>query len=141
MTSIDDLARTIRDTHGIDTLDAVRESVTVLVDQIADDPDLYDPDANALTDAGVQVVTEAVAASYSIGAVATRAAQLLVEIETVVAKLNEVRRQRDGEIAELTRERDELIRAAMRTELRRADIAGAAGVKVARLHQIRHGSR
>lgn len=40
-----------------------------------------------------------------------------------------------------TEERDELVRAALRTDLRRADIAAAAGVKEARLYQIRDGRR
>lgn len=40
-----------------------------------------------------------------------------------------------------TARRDELIRAAMRTELPRAAIAAAAGVKEARLYQIRDRRR
>lgn len=131
MTTIDDLARTIADRHGIDTLDAAREVVTVHVDQISDDPDLWDAESSTLTDAGAEVVTRAVAESYSVGAVATRAAQILVELEQLAAE----RKQLDDR-------RDELIRAALRTELRRADIAAAAGFKSeARLYQIRDGRR
>lgn len=44
-------------------------------------------------------------------------------------------------IAKRTGRRDELIRAALSTELRRADIAAAARVKEARLYQIRDGRR
>jgi len=44
-------------------------------------------------------------------------------------------------VAERVVRRDELIRAALRTELPRAAIASAAGVKEARLYQIRDGRR
>jgi hypothetical protein len=47
----------------------------------------------------------------------------------------------EGTIAEATARRDELVRAAMRTELPRAKIAEAARVKEARLYQIRDGRR
>lgn len=130
MTTIDDLARTIAETHGIDSFAAARESVTVLVNQVSDDADLWDPATDTLTPDGVEVVTRAIAESYSIGAVATRAAQILVELEGTVAG-----------IEQMTARRDELIRAALKTELRRADIAAAARVKEARLYQIRDGRR
>lgn len=131
MTTIDELARAIAEQHGIDTLDAAREVVAVHVDQISDDADLWDELTDTLTPVGVEVVTRAVAESYSVGAVASSAAQILVELEQAVA-----------EIGRLTARRDELIRAGLRTELRRADIAKAAGFKgEARLYQIRDGRR
>lgn len=137
MTTIDDLAQKIRDAHGIDTLTAARDVVTVHVDQIADDPELWDTDAQTLTPAGVEVITRAVAESYSVGAVATAAANLLVQIEETAAAIAVTEKHREEQVAA----RDELIRAALRTELRRADIAAAAGVKEARLYQIRDGRR
>jgi hypothetical protein len=137
MSTIDDLAQKIRNAHGIDTLTAARDVVTVHVDQIADDPDLWNTDAQTLTPAGVEVITRAVAESYGIGAVATAAANLLVQIEETAAAITATEKR----LAEQVAERDELIRAALRTELRRADIAAAAGVKEARLYQIRDGRR
>ncbi|SCL21531.1 hypothetical protein [Micromonospora inyonensis] len=137
MTSIDDLARAIQDRHDIDTLAAALESVAVMVDQIADDPDLWDADTRTLTPSGVEVVSQAIAESYMVGAVATSAQILLSDIDDTAA---EIAKLEEGH-AELVARRDELIRAALRTELPRADIANAARVKPARLYQIRDGRR
>ncbi|MCX5070896.1 hypothetical protein OOJ91_34170 [Micromonospora lupini] len=128
-TSIDDLAAVIRDLHGIGTLDAARDVVTVHVDQIRDDADLWDDITLTLTPAGVELVTTAIEKSYSIGAVATRTAQLLVQLEETAAQI--------GALAE---RRDTLIRALMKTELRRDDIASAARLTPARLYQIRNAA-
>lgn len=130
MTTIDDLARIIRATYDLDTLDAARDVIRVHVDQIADDPDLWDADADALTPDGVELVSGAIAASYAGGHHSTAAQQLLTDIEDAVAA-----------IAAHTARRDELIRAALRTELPRGDIAAAAKLKPARLYQIRDGRR
>lgn len=128
----------IADQHGIDSIDAARKSVTALVDQISDDPDLWDATTDTLTPAGVEVVTRAVADSYSVGAVATAAANLLVQIEDAAAAIADTEKR----LAEQVAHRDELIRQALKTELRRADIAAAAGLKgEARLYQIRDGRR
>jgi len=130
-TSIDDLARTLADHHGIDTHAAAVDTVRVHVDEIRDDPELWDTATRTLTSAGVEVITRAVDASYSVGAVATAAAQVLVELEEVTS-----------EIGRLTARREVLVRTAMRRhELRRDDIAAAAGVTPARLYQIRDGRR
>lgn len=64
-------------------------------------------------------------------------ASLLVQIEAAAAAIAAAERQ----VAEHTDRRDELIRSALRTELRRADIAAAAGLREARLYQIRDGRR
>lgn len=137
MTTIDTLAETIRETRGIDTLDAARDTVAVLVDQINDDPDLWDADSETLTPAGVEVVTAQIAESYAQGSHATTAQQLLEDI----AEEAQAIKGAEDTIAERTARRDELIRAALRTELPRAAIAKAAGVKEARLYQIRDGRR
>lgn len=137
MTTINDLAHTIADRHDIDSLTAAREAVTVMVDQIADDADLWDADTHALTPAGVEVVSQAIAESYKVGAVATSAQNLLADIDDTAAGIASLEKQH----AELVARRDELIRAALRTELPRADIAAAARVKPARLYQIRDGRR
>lgn len=137
MTTIDTLAQTIRNAHGIDTLDAAREVVTVHVDQISDDPDLWNADTDSLTEAGVELVTGAIAESYARGYHATAAQQLIEDIAAEAAAIEAAERT----VAERTTRRDELVRAALRTELRRAEIAAAAGVKEARLYQIRDGRR
>lgn len=137
MTTIDDLARTIQHRHDLDTIAAAHASVTVMVDQIADDPDLWDADANVLTAEGVKVVSEAIAESYKIGAVATSAQILLANLDDIATEIATL----EDRHAELVTRRDELIRAALRTELPRADIAAAARVKPARLYQIRDGRR
>jgi hypothetical protein len=136
-TTIDELARTIANTHGIDTFAAARDVVAVHVDQIADDPDLWDAEACTLTPSGAELVAGVVAESYAIGANATDAQLLLNQIEDAAAAISQAERV----VADKTAERDNLIRAALGTELRRADIAAAAGVKEARLYQIRDGRR
>lgn len=65
------------------------------------------------------------------------AADLLPAIAAEEAAAARLRQHAD----EHTERRDELIRAALRTELPRADIATAAGVKEARLYQIRDRRR
>ena len=130
MTTIDELARVIADSHGIDSHGAALGVVHVYVGQIADDPDLYDPTTRELTEAGTEVVTEAVAAATAQDLYGTRSSALLDAMS--VAALA---------ITEKTAERDSLIRAAMNTGLPRAKIAAAAGVTEARLYQIRDGRR
>lgn len=137
MTTIEDLAQTIKTIHGIDSMDAARDVVRVHVDQISDDPDLYDADTGEITDAGVDLVTDVVAQSYGQRQHGTVAQRLTEDIAAEVAAIGAAERA----IAEHTARRDELIRAALKTELRREDIAVAAGLKVARLYQIRDGRR
>ncbi len=136
-TSIDDLAQTIADAHGIDTLEAARDVVQVHVNQIADDVDLYDSETHELTDAGAALVAEVVAQSYAHGVVSTKADNLLALIDAERGAIEAA----EEEVRERTERRDELIRAALRTELPRRMIADAAGVKEARLYQIRDGRR
>jgi hypothetical protein len=136
-TTIDTLTQTVRDTHGIDALDAARQVVTVHVDQISDDPGLWDANTSTLTDAGVELVTGAIAESYAQGYHATAAQQLLDDIADEAAAIEAATRV----VAEATARRDEIIRAALRTELPRAAIARAADLKEARLYQIRDGRR
>ena len=136
-TSIDDLARTIAERHGIDTHAAAVQVITVHVDQIADDADLWDRDTDTLTPAGVELITGAVAESYRQGITSTTVDRLLDEIATAARDIAETEKR----LAEQIADRDHLIRAALRTEARRCDIAAAAGVKEARLYQIRDGRR
>lgn len=137
MTRIEDLAQTIADTHGIMSRAAAEDVVRTFVDQISDDTDLWNAETEQLTPEGVQVVTTAVAVSYANDLNGTVAQRLLNEIAEAAAAIETF----EGKVYEYTAERDELIRAALKTELRRADIAAAAGVKEARLYQIRDGRR
>lgn len=136
MTTIESLAQDIRAQYDID-MDAARDIVQVHVDMIRDDADLWSEDAATLTPAGVEVVTEAVAIAYRKELHGTVAASLLDEIGNAAAEI----RATESKLADLIQERDEAIRKALRTELRRADIAAAAGLKEARLYQIRDGRR
>lgn len=137
MTTIDALAETVRTAHDIETLDAARAVVRVFVDQISGGPDLWNAETDELTPAGVQVVTGAIRESYAGGYHATTAQRLLAQIVDEATAIATAERA----VAEATGRRDELIRAALRTELPRAAIASAADVKPARLYQIRDGRR
>jgi|GEM_PF-1757827 len=132
VTTIDELAHEIRRRHSIGRHAAAVDVARVHVDQIADDPDLWNADTEHLTDAGRQLVLEAVAASYSVGAIATRAAQILTDLEDQAVQIRDTR----DRLAELLDERNGLIRAALRTEAPVPTIAAAAGVKPSRVHQI-----
>jgi hypothetical protein len=127
MTTIEDLARTVADTHGIASIDAARDVVCVHVTEIADDGDLYNPQTRELTDAGTVLVTEAIARCYGNGIYSTYASLLLGMIEAVAAQ--------SGRATQCV----ELIHAALHTELRRADIAAAAGISEDVLDQIHAG--
>lgn len=137
MVSIEDLARQVSETHGIDTHAAAVAVVSIHVDAIADDPDLWDADTAQPTDDGAVMIREAIAESYRIGAIATTAQHLLAQIEAKTAEIAAAEQR----VKDLTGERDDLIRAALRTELRRDDIATAANLKPARLYQIRDRRR
>jgi hypothetical protein len=137
MTTIADLARTIQETHGIDTLDAARRVVAVHVDQLSNDPDLWDTNTRTLTDAGVELVTGAIAESYTQSYHATTAQRLLDDIGSEAAAIKAAKQEHNEHIER----RDELIQAAMGTELPRAAIAAAAGLREGRLYQIRDGRR
>lgn len=137
LTTIYELATPIAEQHGIDSYMAAVDAIQVMVEQIADDADLWNRDKEALTPAGVRVVTESIAQSYEKGLHGTRAALLLEQIEDKAAKI----RSMEAVLADLVGDRDNLIRQALKTELRRSDIAGAAGLKEARLYQIRDGRR
>lgn len=128
MTTIADLARSIQDQYGIDSHGAALAVVGVYVDQIADDPDLWDAARNQLTADGEDVVRSAVEASHRqqlYGTVASQALEALAE-KAVAAR-------------EMTAERDSLIRFLMTTEIPRKKIAEAGLVSEPRLYQIRDG--
>lgn len=129
MTSVNNLAEHVADTYGIG-LDAARDVVGVHVDTIADDPDLWNDDTRMLTLAGRAAVLAAIAESYRQDLHSTREDQMLAELEQVVA-----------DVDALSARRDVLVRALMSTAVPRARIAAAAGVREARLYQIKDGRR
>lgn len=131
MVSIEDLARQIAEKHNIDTHAAAVAVVAAHIDAIADDPDLWT--GEELTDAGAKVVAGAVSESYRLGLVATKASMLLEELGDVAREI----RDAEERARMLVARRDGLIRTALATELRRGDIAQAAGLNPSRLYQIR----
>ncbi len=85
------------------------------------------------------MVNAAIVTSYENGYRATVAQQLLDEIGDAARELASAK----SAVMAAEEKRDELIRKAMRpgSELRPVDIATYAGLKVARLYQIRDGRR
>ncbi|MDT4989953.1 MAG: hypothetical protein QOI74_4047 [Micromonosporaceae bacterium] len=101
----------------------------------AHDSGLNNRDPSKPTEAGEPV--PAVAESSAIGDHASQSEDLLAEIEREAAAITKAEQALKGHTAA----RDHLIRSALGTELRRVDIARSAGVKEARLYQIRDGRR
>ena len=136
MPTIPEVANQIATTHMVDH-HAVLDVVRVYVDQITDDPDLYDPGTEELTAAGATLIVEAVDESYRQGLFSTDAGLLLEQIESAEQERANLKQQ----TREALMRRDELVRRAFHTELPRDRIAVAAGVNKARLYQIRNGRR
>jgi hypothetical protein len=118
-----DLAQQIANKHGIDPEIAV-DVVRVHLDQIRDDPEFWTPDG--ITPRGARLILGAVFESYAIGAIASGAQRILDDLADAAQRITEAIEDRDG-----------LIRAAMRTEVPRKQIAKAAGLSPARIHQIK----
>ena len=137
MIDVDTLARKIAATHGITTHAAAREVVIVHAEQLTDDPNLWNADTEQLTTAGEALVVQAVDEAYTAGTLATSATTFLEDIAAAAAEM--VTAERD--LATARDRRDDLIRAAMRTELPRDAIATAGRIKPARLYQIHYGRR
>lgn len=62
-------------------------------------------------------------------------------IDELIDELGSIVAQRDRVVEELDSQRDALIRALMGTDVPRDRVAATAGLKVARLYQIRDGRR
>lgn len=133
MTTVDQLAGMLRVQLDLADPQATRDAVATVVGSIADDPDLWDPASATLTPAGVVAVT-AVMSQPDHGSAESR---LLEDIAEAAAAIEAAQRS----VAEHTERRDELVRVAMGTALPREEIAAAAGVRPARLYQIRDGHR
>lgn len=65
-TTIEQLARTVAEQRRTSYADA-RDAVTAYVDQITDDPNLWHEDSATITDAGVRVIQDQIAASIEQG--------------------------------------------------------------------------
>lgn len=118
--TVSGLAEDMASAHGMDD-SAAEEAVRTAVDQIADDPDLWDADRELIIGQGVQIVSDQIAQH----AKSTAETSMLEELASVPAQ-----------IAELETRRDELVRSLMGTSVPRAQIAEARGTTVARLYQI-----
>lgn len=133
MSTIDGLASRVAQEREIDFA-AARDVVTTYAGQISDDPDLWSVDAETLTPDGVEVVLTAIATAYEHDLNSTTETLMLDELE-------DIRRRRGELVTELDERRDELVRTLMGTSVARKRIADAAGLKEARLYQIRDGRR
>lgn len=133
MTTIDGLASRVAQEREIDFV-AARDVVTTYAGQISDDPDLWNADAEILTPDGVEVVMTAIATAYDHDLNSTAENHMLDELEDITRRRAEL-------VSELDERRDELVRTLMGTAVARKRIADAAGLKEARLYQIRDGRR
>jgi hypothetical protein len=136
MPTIPEIANQIATTHGVDRHAAI-DVVRTYVDQIADDPDLWNADAEELTAAGTELVVGAIDESHRQGLFSTDASILLQQIEIAEQERANLKQQ----AREALIRRDELVRRAFATELPRDLIATAAGINKARIYQIRDGRR
>lgn len=132
MKTVAELAQDVANAYDIDT-ETAQQVVQVHVDQISDDPDLWNAADQTLTNNGAQVVSRAIQHSTDHQLWGTQATAMLDELAEVTNRLS----QHD----ELIADRDRLIRNLMGTEVPREHIASVAGLKVARLYQIRDGRR
>lgn len=125
--TVADLADAIAGRYDI-PLAAALDLVRVHADQIADDTDMWNAGAEALTTSGSIVVTEAIAEGYKLDLNSTSEDLMLTELEDIKTKS-----------AELDERRDELVRTLMSSSVARKRIAAAAGLSEPRLYQIRDG--
>lgn len=133
MTTIDDLTQATAAKYDIPT-DAARDVVTTYVNQISDDPDLWNADDETLTTDGVDIVTTAIETAYEHDLNSSAEDLMLAELEDIIAKRAKL-------TAELDERRDELVRSLMKTSVARKRIAAAADLSEPRLYQIRDGRR
>jgi hypothetical protein len=133
MTAIDGLASRVAQQREID-FTAARDVVSTYAGQISDDPDLWSADSETLSDDGVEVVLTAIATAYEHDLNSTGEGHMLDELEDITRRRAEL-------VAELDDRRDQLVRTLMGTSVARKRIAEAAGLKEARLYQIRDGRR
>ncbi len=134
--TVETFAQAVANAHDID-LETAQQVVQVHVNQIADDPDLYDPDTKTLSNKGAKIVDQAIQNSDSQQLWSTTAHNLLNQLDAVVERITNTQNDLDVLVAD----RDQIIRKLMTTEVPRDHIATVAGLKPARLYQIRDGRR
>jgi hypothetical protein len=123
MITTEDLAR---------ELDVTTETITVLVDQIADDAELWDADAQLLTDAGAEIIRDQVATDDEPLMVAA-----LLNVEAARTRLTAEREAAD--------DAEQAYRAAIVAAVGlghpRSRVAERAGITPQRVGQIYDGHR
>jgi hypothetical protein len=107
-------------------LDVTEEALRTLVDQIADDSDLYNDETFEITDAGMEVIRTALAASQPHGD------DLLADVEGFAAEYADAQQKADDAM----QKRDAAVRAAVAYGHNRTKVAQMAGISRERLYQI-----
>lgn len=109
-----------------DNLDVTEETIVTLIDQIADDPELWDSENQQITEAGMEILREQLSTSEPIGE------DLLAEVERT-ARISNVA---DAVASAAMEARNVAMRAAVAYGHKRTEIANRAGVRRERLYQI-----
>lgn len=128
MIELRDLAADLADKYDTDTA-AMLEAVTTYAGQISDDSDLWDADAEELTEAGEEIVRGSVAAWQG----DDRAIDALTELGDAQADVD----KHDEQIAR----RDAAIREAIKDLVPVAQIAEMTRLSRGRIYQIRDRRR
>jgi hypothetical protein len=138
MTNIDRLGIELASRYDVDTRTAM-EAVDTYAGQLQDD-DLYSTDTDRLTEAGAEVIRAQFAADHGAplpGTVADDKGQLRAEVRDLTQREADLRVGADQALDE----RDALIRRGIEMGVRVADLAEDAGLKPARIYQIRDRRR
>ncbi len=130
--TIDEFARTTAETWDAD-LNSVREDITAWVGQISDDPDLWDAEAQMITDEGEQVISAQVNATYC----SPSASETMRELRDAVAAADAAHAAAN----EADLRRDAAIRAAIKASQPIQLIADTSDMSRSRVYQIRDGRR
>jgi len=102
-------------------LDVSRETIDALAGQINDDPALYDPATERVTEAGAELIRSEVRSQSGSG-------DVLADVEAAAAALETAKECRDA-----------AVRAAFKVGAPRTAIARAAGLSRERVYQIVQG--
>lgn len=125
--TIENLTNQLVATTGYDK-SAVHAGLVAIVDQIIDDPDLWDEDSKTLSAAGAELTC----AEFRKGFLGGAEQEAIDLLGTIAAQME--RMERDGDA--LAQSRDDLIRYLMGTATPRTIIAEAAGLTLSRMYQI-----
>ena len=109
-----------------DNLGVTEETIVTLIDQIADDPELWDSENQQITEAGMEILREQLSTSEPIGE------DLLAEVERTAHIAAIAKAVAD----EARKARDVAVRAAVAYGHKRTEVAERAGFRRERLYQI-----